>query len=208
MLGTWDLVENFPELLLSTSWPKRLCHSQWLVRKWPQIPSQSIASPPAPKPHPPWVRGELKLPNSCQSLSLKSSSIHLKTRERKEKLGSVEFHIHKEEQGRERGYTVCLKTGFLILFSKTSLTSKVIQAQWVAPKPSWGAPYKKSPSSVPKNWDIKKVLHNFFLHILIPTIHLAFKSFEWGSWLAQLVEHVILDLKVLSLSPTLGTEIT
>ena len=30
----------------------------------------------------------------------------------------------------------------------------------------------------------------------------------WGTWLAQTVEHVTLDLKVMSLSPMLGVEIT
>ena len=30
----------------------------------------------------------------------------------------------------------------------------------------------------------------------------------WGTWLAQLVEYAILDLKVVSLSPTLGVELT
>ena len=30
----------------------------------------------------------------------------------------------------------------------------------------------------------------------------------WGAWLAQLVEHAAFDLRVMSLSPTLGMEIT
>jgi len=31
---------------------------------------------------------------------------------------------------------------------------------------------------------------------------------KWGAWLAQWVEHVTLDLGVVSSSPTLGVEIT
>ena len=31
---------------------------------------------------------------------------------------------------------------------------------------------------------------------------------NWGAWLAHLVEHVTLDLGFLSLSPTLGVDIT
>ena len=31
---------------------------------------------------------------------------------------------------------------------------------------------------------------------------------EWGGWLAQSVEHVTLDVGVISLSPTLGVEFT
>ena len=30
----------------------------------------------------------------------------------------------------------------------------------------------------------------------------------WGTWLAQLVEHMTLDLGVVSLSPMLGVELT
>ena len=34
------------------------------------------------------------------------------------------------------------------------------------------------------------------------------KGINWGIWLAQSVEHATLDLRVVSLSPTLGMEIT
>ena len=37
---------------------------------------------------------------------------------------------------------------------------------------------------------------------------LAFKKKEGGTWQAQLVEHVTLDLGVVNLSTTLGIEIT
>ena len=35
-----------------------------------------------------------------------------------------------------------------------------------------------------------------------------FKRSRWGAWLAQLVEHVTLDLGVVSSSPMLGGEMT
>ena len=37
--------------------------------------------------------------------------------------------------------------------------------------------------------------------------HLS-NGYSWGAWLAQSVEHAILDLRVVSLGPTLGVGIT
>ena len=48
---------------------------------------------------------------------------------------------------------------------------------------------------------------SFILMKLINVVY--FKVYKCqGAWLAQLVEHVTLDLGVVSLSPTLGVEIT
>lgn len=44
---------------------------------------------------------------------------------------------------------------------------------------------------------------------LFPLIHAAVEMVaSWGAWLAQLVEHVTIDLGVVCLSPTLGVEMT
>ena len=48
---------------------------------------------------------------------------------------------------------------------------------------------------------IKKVQYFIFQLLVL-------KTFYWGAWLAQLVERVTLQLRVVSLSPTLGIEIT
>lgn len=42
-------------------------------------------------------------------------------------------------------------------------------------------------------FQINKLMHKFF-----------FKKPPWGIWLAQSVEHTILDLGIMSLTPTLG----
>ena len=46
-------------------------------------------------------------------------------------------------------------------------------------------------------------LNPFKYHIVV-----TFKNIYWGAWLAHLVEHATLDLRVISSNPTVGVEIT
>ena len=45
-------------------------------------------------------------------------------------------------------------------------------------------------------------------YVSYTSIRVFFEIILWGAWLALLAEHVTLDLGVVSLSPTLGVEIT
>ena len=56
---------------------------------------------------------------------------------------------------------------------------------------------------------VTQALHQFLRQLPIPPIYYFIRSdIYWDTWLAQLVEDVTFDLRIVSSSPTLGVEIT